>query len=133
MPEVQFTLSQAASAFIWVCGSIVAVAAAMNVVFKIRDHFRKPNQDQNAAIAETRIMIQDTNKNLSDFKDSVNDKFADYDRYFKNDKIKIEAIEEGNRYMQRAMLALLSHNLDGNHTDQMEKARDDLHDYLIDK
>lgn len=131
--DVQFTISQAVEAFIWICGTIVAVSAAANVIFKIRDHFKKPGLSQDAAIAEARAMIADTNRQLDAFKEEVNDKFADYDRYFKNDKIKIESIEEGNRYMQKAMLALLSHNLDGNHTDQMEKARDELHDYLIDK
>lgn len=133
MPEIQFTISQAVEAFIWVCGTIVAVSAAANVIFKIRDHFRRPGLNQDAAIAETRSMIAETNKRMDSFQETVNDKFEDYDRYFKNDKIKIESIEEGNRYMQKAMLALLSHNLDGNNTDQMTKARDALHDYLIDK
>ena len=121
------------SAFLWICGSIVAIAAAANVILKIRDYFRKPGKSQDAAIAETQRMVRETNRRLDEFETRVNDRFEDYDRYFKSDKIKIDAIEEGNKFMQRAMLALLSHNIDGNNTAQMTKARDNLQEYLIDR
>lgn len=60
-------------------------------------------------------------------------KFAEYDSHFAKDLRRIEAIEEGNKIMQKAMLALLKHAIDGNNTDDLRKASKDLQDYLIDK
>ena len=39
--------------------------------------------------------------------------------------------EEALQVLMRSMLALMTHSIDGNHTDELEKARDDMHDYLI--
>ena len=123
---VQFTLSQAWAVILSICGGIVTISAAVSIGFKIRDHFKKPNIEQNEEIAKLK-------KKTAELEDSQRAMRIEFMQFFKNDKNRLDAIEEGNRYMQRAMLALLSHNLDGNHTQQMEKARDDLHDYLIER
>lgn len=44
-----------------------------------------------------------------------------------------DVIDEGNRITQRALLALLSHGIDGNNVDQMEKAQKEITDYLINR
>ena len=41
--------------------------------------------------------------------------------------------EEGNKYTQKALLALLAHAIDGNNVEQLRKAEDDLKNYLIDR
>ena len=123
---IQFTLSQAWAVILSICGGIVTISAAVSIGFKIRDHFKKPNIEQNEEIARLK-------KKTTELEDSQRAMRVEFMQFFKNDKNRLDAIEEGNRYMQRAMLALLSHNLDGNHTQQMEKARDDLHDYLIER
>lgn len=123
---IQFTLSQAWAVILSICGGIVTISAAVSIGFKIRDHFKKPNIEQNEEIAKLK-------KKTADLEDAQRAMRVEFMQFFKNDKNRLDAIEEGNRYMQRAMLALLSHNLDGNHTAQMEKARDDLHDYLIER
>ena len=46
---------------------------------------------------------------------------------------KITDIEEGNRVTQKAILALLTHSIEGNNTEEMKKAREDLQEYLINK
>ena len=123
---IQFTLSQAWAVILSICGGIVTISAAVSIGFKIRDHFKKPNIEQNEEIAKLK-------RKTAELEDSQRAMRVEFMQFFKNDKNRLDAIEEGNRYMQRAMLALLSHNLDGNHTQQMEKARDDLHDYLIER
>ena len=123
---IQFTLSQAWAVILSICGGIVTISAAVSIGFKIRDHFKKPNIEQNEEIAKLK-------RKTTELEDSQRAMRVEFMQFFKNDKNRLDAIEEGNRYMQRAMLALLSHNLDGNHTQQMEKARDDLHDYLIER
>lgn len=123
---IQFTLSQAWAVILSVCGGIVTISAAVSIGFKIRDHFKKPNIEQNEEIAKLK-------KRQEELEDKMRTTKAEFMQFFKNDKNRLDAIEEGNRYMQRAMLALLSNTLDGNHKAQVEKARDDLHDYLIER
>jgi len=53
--------------------------------------------------------------------------------YLDNDNRRIKTIEAGNRITQQALLALMSHALNGNDVDKLEKARDDLQEYLIAK
>ena len=121
-----FTISQVWAVILSVCGGIVTISAAVSIGFKIRDHFKKPNIEQNEEIAKLKNRQDNLESELKTTK-------AEFMQFFKNDKNRLDAIEEGNRYMQRAMLALLSNTLDGNHKAQVEKARDDLRDYLIER
>lgn len=49
------------------------------------------------------------------------------------DKDKIKELEKGNVVTQEALLALLSHAIDGNNTEGLTKARDGLQKYLTHK
>lgn len=60
-------------------------------------------------------------------------RFREYDAHFRSDLQRIEQIEEGNKVTQKALLALLSHAVDGNNTEQLKKAENDLTQYLIDR
>lgn len=44
-----------------------------------------------------------------------------------------EAIDEGTRVTQKALLALLSHGIDGNNVEQMKKAKEELEAHLINR
>lgn len=44
---------------------------------------------------------------------------------------KAQETEEALQIMMKSMLALMSHSIDGNHTDELKKARDDMQEYLI--
>ena len=56
-----------------------------------------------------------------------------HDEYFSRDLRRIEVLEEGNRVTQKALLALMSHALDGNDVERLRKAKDDLNEYLINR
>ena len=56
-----------------------------------------------------------------------------HDTYLKNDKDRIDSIEAGNKVTQQAILALLSHAINGDSREQLEKARNSLNDYLINR
>lgn len=59
--------------------------------------------------------------------------FVEYDARFGRDKAKIESIEEGNKVVQKSILALLEHSIDGNNTEGLKKAKNELSQYLIDR
>lgn len=46
---------------------------------------------------------------------------------------RITAIEEGNKVLCRGILALLSHEINGNSIDKLTSAQQEITDYLIDK
>lgn len=56
---------------------------------------------------------------------------AQLKEFLDNDNRRIKSIEAGNRVTQQGLLALMSHALNGNDVDKLEKARDDLQSYLI--
>ena len=56
-----------------------------------------------------------------------------YEGYFSNDKHRLDIIEEGNRVTQKAILALLSHGIDGNDIDGLRSAKAELQEYLIER
>lgn len=45
---------------------------------------------------------------------------------------RIEKLEEGNKVICKALIAMLSHEINGNSVDKLQKAMSDLNEYLID-
>lgn len=121
---IQFTLGEAWAVILSICGGIVTIAAAISVALKIINHFKRPNLKQDEEIAKLWKEVE----KMKDENISMNEKFL---AFFDNDKKRLDAIEDGNRVTQHALLALLSHGIDGNDIDSMRKAKKDLEEYLI--
>jgi hypothetical protein len=96
-----------------VCGGISCIAAAINWIAKAVKAARAPDQKQNARIK------------------ALEDKTKEYDTYFEADKKRLVKLEEGNRITQRALLALLSHGIDGNDVQAMQESKKELQEFLI--
>lgn len=58
---------------------------------------------------------------------------AEVDRKLDNDKKRLDIIDAGNRATQRALLALLDHGIDGNNLEQMQHAKEELQNHLINR
>ena len=58
---------------------------------------------------------------------------AEVDVKLNRDNDRLGAIDEGNRVTQRALLALLDHGIDGNNIKQMQHAKEELQDHLINR
>lgn len=103
-----FTLTQLFQIFLAICGAIITVGGAGTIVIKIIDKKRKPDKDRDETMKKHQEMLDRDNKRLKE-------------------------LEEGNRVMMQAMLAMMSHELDGNHTEQLRQAHDALKEYLINR
>ena len=57
----------------------------------------------------------------------------DVDDKLGKDNKRIASLEEGNKVICRALIALLSHGINGNSTDKMQQALTDLQEYLIER
>lgn len=125
-PVIQFTLSQAWAVVLSITGGIVTIAAAVTVIIKIVKAAKRPNEIQNEE-------IKAINKRQDRFEERLDNMERDYGEFFRKDKERLDDIEKGNRVIQRAILALLSHGIDGNDIDAMRTAKKELEEYLITK
>ena len=73
------------------------------------------------------------NQALSDRMDSFEEWKEGVDRKLDADKKHLDAIDQGNRVTQLALLALLDHGIDGNNIDQMQHAKEELQQHLINR
>lgn len=101
-----FTLTQLLQIFLAICGAIITVGGAGAIIAKIIDKHRKPDKDRDIMMKKHQEMLDNDNKRLKE-------------------------LEEGNKVIMQALLAIMSHELDGNHTIQLQQAHDALKDYLI--
>lgn len=120
------TAEQVIKVVLWICAAISAVGAAVAVIVKAVTAAKAPTKQ-----LEERMETYErsTEKRLGDLEDAV----EKHVEYFGNDKKRLDGIEEGNRVTQRALLALLSHGIDGNDVEGLKKAKNELQQYLIDK
>ena len=65
-------------------------------------------------------------EDLKTWQNGVDDKL-------KNDNKRLETLEEGNRVICRGIMALLSHEINGNSDDRLRKSLDEIQEYLLDK
>ena len=116
---IVFTPVQLFGIILAICGAIITISGAVTVIIKMIDKAKEPEKTQN-----TRI-------------ETLERKYAaihsEFEMYKKSNKSEVEQLKEGNKVTQRAILALLSHSIDGNNEEQMKKARDDLNKYLIER
>jgi len=92
-----------------ICLGITAVISLVSLLTGILKDYKKPTDD--------------LEKRVSDLERKI---LENYDK-------RITDIERGNRVMQKGLLELLKHSIDGNNIEGLKKAEKDLSDYLIEK
>lgn len=109
------TITFSVSDIVWICGAICTIAAAIAVFYRAIAKAHEPEhiQDQRLDALEKQVK-----------------KFAEY---LDRDNRRLNALDEGNRVTQQALLALMSHAINGNDIDKLSKAKDDLESYLINR
>lgn len=55
------------------------------------------------------------------------------DEKLKRDKERLDILEDGNKVICRGILALLSHEINGNSTDKLKASQSEITNYLIDR
>lgn len=108
-PETIWTLVLAAAS------AVVLLSNAFEKIAKAWQAVKAPNARQD-----------DRLKALEDWKEEVDGKLThDHERF--------ESLDSGNRVTQRALLALLDHGIDGNNIEQMQHAKEELQNHLINR
>lgn len=106
-----------------ICGGLITIMTLWNMVEQRVKSTKMPtsNLEERVSLIEKKLEFE------------IKATFVEYDARFGRDKQKIEAIEDGNRVTQQALLALLNHAIDGNNVDEMNDARKELNKYFIRK
>ena len=95
--------------------ALVLLSNAAEKIIKAVKAAKAPNVQQNERLDE-----------LEEWRKEV-------DRKLNSDKAALAAIAEDNRVTQRALLALLDHGIDGNNIEQMQQAKMELQNHLINR
>lgn len=104
------------------CSALITVSAAVTIIINAIKKLKEPENAQNKKLEEISAKI-----------DAIEARFKIHEEYFNNDNRRISAIEEGNRVTQKALLALMSHAINGNNTDKLKEAENALREYLINR
>ena len=112
---IGLTPSEIFAVFLGFCAAIVTVSAAVTIIIKIVQKAKQPEKNQNERL------------------DEIEKRMKRFDELFDKDNKRLYELEEGNRVIQQALLALLSHSINGNDTENLIKARDHIQSYLISK
>lgn len=100
---------------LYICTAITTISAAVTVIAALISKMKAPNVRQNLRL------------------DQIETRLDKLSNYLDNDNVRIKAIEEGNKVTQKAILALMSHAINGNDTDKLTEAKNSLEQYLINK
>lgn len=98
-----------------VASAFVLLSNAVEKIVKAYKAAKAPNDKQNDRLDA-----------LERWKQTVDSKLV-------KDNERLADIEEGDRAIQRALLALLDHSIDGNNIKQMQDAKTALQNHLINK
>lgn len=144
-----FTIEQLWTSVLGVCGGITAIAAAVAVILNTIKKAKEPDTKQNAKLNDHDKHLEDVDRKLKNDKevlDLYRSKILSLEEHQKEQDIiveehsrKIAGVEQrvnrsehGINVMMKALLALLSHGIDGNAIDPMKEAKAALESYLID-
>lgn len=88
------------------------------------------------AFAAVIVLIGNVVKTLKDWhkpKDEFISWRQEVDRKLGNDDKRLKSIEDGNKVISRGILALLSHEINGNSDDKLRASQQEITNYLIDR
>lgn len=95
--------------------ALVLISNAVEKIINAIKAVKAPEKKQDSRIKALEEWKEEVDKKLSD----------DHDRF--------DSLDSGNRVTQRALLALLDHGIDGNNIEQMQHAKEDLQNHLINR
>lgn len=144
-----FTIEQLWTSILGVCGGITAIAAAVAVILNAIKKAKEPDTKQNAKLNDHDKHLEDVDRKLKNDKEvldlyrskilSLEEHQKEQDIIVEEHSCKIAGVEQrvnrsehGINVMMKALLALLSHGIDGNAIDPMKEAKAALESYLID-
>lgn len=95
------------------CVIITTLGGAGAIIISVIKWFRSPDIKRDETLKRHDELLDNDNKRLHQLEQRQSE------------------MEEAQKVLMRSMLALMSHAIDGNHTEDLKLARDDLQEFLI--
>ena len=96
-----------------IANSIIMLGGAGAIIASIIRWMRKPDTDRDDKLKRHDEMFDNDNKRLNELEKEQKE------------------MKEAQQVLMKSMLALMSHAIDGNHTEDLKMARDDMQEYLL--
>lgn len=96
-----------------IANSIIMLGGAGAIIASIIRWMRKPDTDRDDKLKRHDEMFDNDNKRLNELEKEQKE------------------MKEAQQVLMKSMLALMSHAIDGNHTEDLKLARDDMQEYLL--
>lgn len=119
-PVFTFTAQDILTMMLSVCGALVSISAAIAVVVKFNNFLKKPNKDQDARIDKLEGRLK-----------MVEGRCDTFDKQLEGVKKHLNSLDESINMLLRAEFAQLGHNLNGDNVEQMQRAFDDIQEFLF--
>ena len=119
-PVFTFTAQDILTMMRSVCGALVSISAAIAVVVKFNNFLKKPNKDQDARIDKLEGRLK-----------TVEGRCDTFDKQLEGVKKHLNSLDESINMLLRAEFAQLGHNLNGDNVEQMQRAFDDIQEFLF--
>ena len=119
---ITLSVNQLTDIILAVCAGIITVSSAVSIVFKSLQAMHRSDK-----IQDDRLEALETDVKL------IHERLEAGDKHFESDAKHIKAIEDANAVTQRAILALLSHSINGNDTESLKRAKTELEEYLTEQ
>lgn len=119
-PVFTFTAQDILTMMLSVCGALVSISAAIAVVVKFNNFLKKPNKDQDARIDKLEGRLK-----------TVEGSCDTFDKQLEGVKKHLNSLDESINMLLRAEFAQLGHNLNGDNVEQMQRAFDDIQEFLF--
>ena len=143
-----FTIEQLWTSILGICGGITAIAAAVAVILNAIKKAKEPDTKQNAKLNDHDKHLEDVDRKLKNDKEaldlyrskilSLEEHQKEQDGLLEEHSRKMAAAEQplgkndhALSVVMQALLALLSHGIDGNSVEPMKEAKAILEKYLI--
>lgn len=101
--------------WLWICAFVASTAGLVAVVAKFWQWAHKQSDENQATLDDVMKWLASDKHRIEDLETSQ----AEMDKQ--------------NKLLLKAIVSLMSHELDGNHTSQIAQTRDEIQEYLITK
>ena len=109
MPEMTF------SQLLALCGIVLALVAAYNTIMSAVKNWREEKKRKSAPMTDLNTTVREHGEKLQ-----------------RNDE-RLTDLEESNRIILRALMAMLSHEINGNSDEKLKASFDEIQKYLINR
>lgn len=119
-PEFAFTMKDLILGILGVCGAIITISGVFGVFSGWHTSLKKPNKDQDARMDKIEGRLK-----------TVEGRCDTFDKQLEGVKKHLNSLDESINMLLRAEFAQLGHNLNGDNVEQMQRAFDDIQEFLF--